>query len=110
MTVAPDGSGRLDAIRSWLADPGGRAATLLSAFAVGFIVWQFAGWGGASHRSLISDLAFVPISITAAWLAWRAGKNPALDERTRRAWKITAAAFLLYWVGDTIFTIEENLG
>ena len=100
----------IDAARSWLADPGGRAAALLGVLAAGFIAWQFAGWGGAGHRTLISDVAFIPVSITGAWLAWRAAGREDLDNGTRRAWKIIAVSFFFYWIGDTIFTLEENLG
>ncbi len=105
---ARPGVGKL--VRTWFADPGGRAVGLLCALGAVFIAWQFAGWGGPDHRTLISDVAFLPVSITGAWITWRTARNPALDARTRRAWKIIAVSFLCYWLGDTIWTLEENLG
>lgn len=110
LTIARRGSGPVELARSWLADPGGRAAALLCGLAAAFIAWQIGGWGGAPRRTLISDLAFLPISITGAWIAWRTSADRALDARTRRAWKIIAISFFFYWLGDTIFIVVENLG
>jgi len=97
-------------IRDWLRDPGGKAVGALIALAAGFMLWQVFKWGGADHQTWISDVAFLPVSITGAALAWRAGGHQALDPRTGRAWRIIAVAFFFYWIGDTIWTFEENLG
>jgi diguanylate cyclase (GGDEF)-like protein len=99
-----------DAARDWVRDPGGKAVAGLIALAVGFLAWQVFHWGGASLETWISDAAFLPVSITAAVLAWRTSRHSGLDNRTGRAWRIVAIAFFFYWVGDVIFTFEENLG
>jgi diguanylate cyclase (GGDEF)-like protein len=96
--------------RRFIADPGGRATAGLVLLAAGFLAWQAAGWGGPDIRPLVSDLAFVPVSITAALLALRASRHEALDPRTRRAWRIVGASFALYWLGDVLWTLEESLG
>ncbi|MGH2786220.1 MAG: GGDEF domain-containing protein [Actinomycetota bacterium] len=96
--------------RQWARDPGGRISAVLLVYGAVFVAWQFYRWGGSDQRTLISDLAFVPVSISAAMLAMRAGRNENLDPRTARAWRIIAASFFLYWLGDVIWSIEENLG
>jgi len=97
-------------VREFLRDPGGKAVAGLIALAIGFIAWQVFKWGGPSHKTLISDLSFLPVSITAAVVAWRTSRSRELDDRTRRAWLICGLAFFCYWVGDFVFTLEENLG
>src|SRR6185503_14067829 len=96
--------------RDWLSDPGGKATAALALLAVLFLAWQVFGWGGPDYETWIGDAAFLPVSITAAVLAWRVSKHPSIDGRTGRAWRIVAVAFFFYWLGDVIFTIEENIG
>jgi diguanylate cyclase (GGDEF)-like protein len=97
-------------VRDWLRDPGGRATAALIALAVAFVSWQIFNWGGDDYTTLISDLVFLPVSIVGAVLAWRTSRHPGLDARTRRAWRIVGAAFFFYWIGDSVFSIEENVG
>jgi len=99
-----------DTLRDWLRDPGGKATVALILLAVAFLFWQVFHWGGPDLETWIGDSAFLPVSITAAVLAWRASKHPAIDGRTGRAWRIVAVAFFFYWLGDVIFTFEENVG
>lgn len=100
----------LQAVREWARDPGGRLTALLLVYGAAFVLWQIYRWGGSDHRTLISDLAFVPVSVSAAALALRAGRHRSLDPRTARAWRIIAVSFFLYWLGDVIWSVEENLG
>jgi diguanylate cyclase (GGDEF)-like protein len=97
-------------VRDWLRDPGGWATAALVALALAFVAWQIFRWGGPDHETLISDVAFLPVSITGAVLAWRASRLVSLDPRSRRAWRIVGAAFFFYWIGDVVWTVEENLG
>jgi diguanylate cyclase (GGDEF)-like protein len=97
-------------VRDWLRDPGGRATAALVVLALAFTTWQVFGWGGPDYTTLLSDLAFLPVSLVGAVLAWRTSRHPELEARSRRAWSIVGAAFFFYWVGDVVFTIEENVG
>lgn len=98
------------AARDWVRDPGGRLTGAMLLYGAAFLLWQLFRWGGSDHATLISDLAFIPLSITAAILAFRAGRHPDLDARTARAWRIIGVSFLFYWLGDVVWTFEENLG
>src|SRR5205814_1520899 len=57
-------------------------------------------WGGASHRALISDAAFVPTSLLAAALAWSVAARRQVEPRARRAWRLIATAWACYWAGE----------
>ena len=89
--------------QTWRTDWGNTAAVALVAYVLLYTTWTAAGWGGAEYRVLISDLAFIPVTCLAALLAWRAAGVRALDRATRSAWRIIAAAFLCYWLGDLQF-------
>ena len=114
MRLVPEASRTRDAFlraaRDWVRDPGGRVVGALAIYGIAFLAWQIFGWGGVRHRALISDLAFIPVSLAAAALAFRAGRQPDLDPKTARAWRIIAASFFLYWLGDAIWTLEQHLG
>jgi diguanylate cyclase (GGDEF)-like protein len=96
--------------KPWHRDWGWRLTAALGGYVGVFLAWQIFGWGGARYRSLISDVAFLPIGIAGFVLARRASRTEGLDGATRRAWGTIAFAILLYWLGDAIFTIEEHLG
>ena len=114
LLLAPRRVRALDALRriarDWSRDGGGRATFAIIALGVGFVAWMIFKWGGDAHRTLISDVVFLPVSITGSVLAFRAGRHPGLDPQTARAWRIIGVSFFLYWLGDVIWTLEENLG
>ena len=95
-------------VRSWLSDPGSKVTLAFAVIAVGYLIWQHTGWGGESHRKLISDAWFLPLSLGGAIFAWRTARASRTDARTRQAWIILGAAFLCYWIGDTLWFYFEN--
>ena len=95
-------------IREWVRDPGGKVTVLLGALALMYLVWQRTGWGGPDHRTIVSDAAFLPLSLAGAILAWRTARASKTDPRTRQAWLIVGAAFIFYWVGDSLWFYFEN--
>ena len=110
VSIARPRSRPLALARDWLRDPGGWATAALGVLALAFIGWQIFGKSGPEFTTLISDLAFVPVSIVGAVLAWRTSRHSGIDARGRRAWWIVGAAFFFYWIGDVVFTLEENIG
>jgi diguanylate cyclase (GGDEF)-like protein len=78
-------------------------------YAAAFVVWVLVA-GGADHTStVISDVAFLPVGISAAVLAWRAAAHHALDRRTRRAWILIGLAFFSWWCGDVVWFWFESI-
>src|SRR5581483_6405516 len=73
--VANEGMGTL---RGWPKPLGfeGRAAVAAALYAIAFVVWVLVAGGSDRTSTVISDVAFLPIGIGAAWLAWRAASAP----------------------------------
>jgi len=71
-----------------------------------FVLWCGFHWGGASARTVVVDVAFTPVNLLAAILAWRAARRLAGDPR-RRAWLLIAAAFGLWWLGDLNWAVSD---
>lgn len=72
---------------------------LLPAYGASYLVWYYAGWGGAEVHQLMVPIAFVPIllfSIAVAFRASRVGSSAA----TRRAWACIGLAMTAYAGGN----------
>jgi diguanylate cyclase (GGDEF)-like protein/PAS domain S-box-containing protein len=96
-------------LRDWSRDWGGLLTLGLAGFVAVFVGWLFVGWPWSEHVVLIDNLAFLPMSLAAAVLAWRAGSQRSLDGRTRRAWMVLGAAFIAFWLGDVLWLYYENI-
>lgn len=91
------------ALRDW----GGRTMLAVGAYVLLFFAWQLFGWGGPAHQDLISDLAFLPVSLAAGAVTLRAAARPGLTPAARRGWRLIGCSFLLYWVGDLLWFYYE---
>jgi diguanylate cyclase (GGDEF)-like protein len=81
----------------------GWAALAAGLYAIAFVVWVLVA-GGPDHTStFIGDVAFLPIGLGAAVMAWRAAAHSALDARMKRAWTLIGLAFFAWFCGDTIW-------
>jgi diguanylate cyclase len=97
-----------------MAEAGGRARPrdgsvagwVAGAYTLGFVLWALLGGGGADQRELLSDVAPLPIGLLVPLLAWRASTR-AGDGATRRAWRLIAVAFALWWAGDVAWFVLE---
>ena len=96
-------------LREWSRDWGGLLTIALTAYVVLFVAWLFVRWPFGEHIVLIDNLAFLPVSLVAGVLAWRAASRRNLDARTRRAWLILGIAFIAYWAGDALWLYYENI-
>jgi diguanylate cyclase (GGDEF)-like protein/PAS domain S-box-containing protein len=96
-------------LRAWSRDWGGLLALGLTAYVVLFVVWLFVRWPFGEHIVLIDNLVFLPMSLAAGALAWRAASRRTLDARTRRAWLVVGIAFIAYWTGDVLWLYYENI-
>jgi diguanylate cyclase (GGDEF)-like protein/PAS domain S-box-containing protein len=93
----------------WAKDPGGKLTIALGMMLAAFLLWLPFKWGGEGNVALIDNLAFLPFGAAAAALCYRASTHSALDEATRRAWRILAAAFCAYFLGDLLWLYYENI-
>lgn len=107
MTAAEFPRGRVRSRRDW----GDGLAAGFACYGLLFLVWVALGIGGDHQRELLSDIAFLPVNLAAAGLAWRVASRSDLDDSTRRAWRRLAGAFACWWVGDALwFGMEVVLG
>ncbi|HET6781156.1 MAG TPA: GGDEF domain-containing protein [bacterium] len=91
----------------WWRDRGWLVTIAVGIFAIGFILWLLLGWGGPDHRTLIADVAFIPMGLALTAMAWRAGRHHAIRAKTRRAWMMVGLAAFCWWLGDVLWSYYE---
>lgn len=84
-----------------------RAITLSLLFLAVYFLWQWHGWGGSEHKTLIGDIFFVPLNGAAVVTAWLAAERCAPNLRLQRCWRLTSLALLSYLLGDVVQTYNE---
>ena len=96
----------------WLRNPRGTACVVLGLYIFWYIAWTQFHWGATEtfrlipswavqrNFALISDLAYLPVSIFATIVAWRIARNPGFDSGLRRAWFILGLAVAAQTLGD----------
>jgi diguanylate cyclase (GGDEF)-like protein len=105
----PAGDGRVQDLsrpsrRSrWAVGLDGWVVGAAALYTIAFSVWVLVAGGPDRTSTFIGDAAFLPAGITAAFIAWRAAAHPALDPRTRRAWRLIGLAFFSWWCGDAVW-------
>jgi diguanylate cyclase len=87
----------------------GPTAMTMGALLLLYAAWQLLHWP-ASHRSLVGDVFFYPVSGAAMATAWRASRRCSKHRRLRDAWRLIAAAAGMYLLGDIGQTIYEFVG
>ncbi len=77
--------------------------TLVTAlYGLTYLVWERAGWGSPELRSLLGNLAFMPLNLTLAVLCFLAASKSVLDEGVRRALRFLGAGCLMVLVGNGV--------
>lgn len=98
---------RFRVLLEWFRGWGGLLTLGLGLYILVYLLWLTFQWGGAERKTLVTDLAFLPVLLAASGFAWRASTHPTLDEKTRRAWQLVALAYLLAWLGDVLWFYYE---
>jgi len=103
----------------WLLNRRGVACGVVGIYIVFYIAWTRFQWGATEsfrlipnwdidrNFALISDLAYQPVSLLAAIVAWRIAFHRAFDSQLRRAWFILGLAMLAQTLGDTAWFYLE---
>ena len=106
-------------VPAWLMNWRGIACGVVGLYILFYIAWTkfqwgatesfrlIPGWDVARNFSLISDLAYQPVSLFAIIVAWRIAYNPTFDSSLRRAWFILGLAVAAQTLGDTIWFYLE---
>ncbi|MGH9148751.1 MAG: GGDEF domain-containing protein, partial [Acidimicrobiales bacterium] len=77
------------------------------AYGAGFALWALLAPGTEWGRTVASDVAFLPVSLTAAVVAWAASRAGRAEGSSRAAWRWMAAGFLALWCGDVVWFADE---
>jgi diguanylate cyclase len=85
----------------------GRLTKLAIGFCVVFVLWQVSGWGSASTRVAISDLAPLPLEVAAVVAAIGAARASRHRPKAARSWTLIACASGLYLAGDALWAWFE---
>ncbi len=103
------GLGRQHRLPRWLGDWGGKVAIGLGITTALYTAWTAQQRGSPDQASLVVDLAFMPVTIGAALLAFRAAGHPALDPRTHSAWRTIGFALVVYWCSGLLRVLHERV-
>lgn len=107
---SPDAEGRPATQRrgpEWLAGPWGKVALVMGIYSFIYIILTTFRFGGPNGMALISDLAFLPVSLFAFVFALRTARRGAIARQVRRAWFFIALAALSNFLADGIWAILE---
>jgi PAS domain S-box-containing protein len=78
---------------------------------ISYLSWLLFSDAGHARKTLITDLVQPIVSLGMTILAFRASRQTALDDRTLRAWRVLAVAFLVYFAANvTWFYYETFVG
>ncbi|HEV8177369.1 MAG TPA: diguanylate cyclase, partial [Gemmatimonadales bacterium] len=84
--------------------PVGSAALATGLYAVLYLVWERSGWGSATVRAVIGNVAFMPINLTVLTLFFLACQREILDPAVRRALRLLALGGAMVFTGNAIST------
>jgi diguanylate cyclase (GGDEF)-like protein/PAS domain S-box-containing protein len=96
--------GRVSGLAKAARLPVGTVACVTALYAVLYLVWEQSGWGSASLRALIGNVAFMPLNLTVLTLFILASKQEALDPAVRRALRLLALGGAMVFTGNAIST------
>lgn len=74
-----------------------------------FIGYQIFGAGDEKQISLLSDAMQALLSVFVVFLSWRVTRHQAIDDVSRRAWRITAVTFSAYSFGHLLWFYYSSI-
>jgi diguanylate cyclase (GGDEF)-like protein/PAS domain S-box-containing protein len=89
------------------ADRGFVVLLAAAAYTAVLVLWLGLGLGSDGLRVWLADVGILPITGVAVAFLWRAGREPGIGARTRRAWLILAAAFASYGLANLVWAVRQ---
>jgi len=96
-------------LHQWQKSFGGWLVISTTALTILFIGYQIFGFGEEKQIALQADALQAIISIAVVILSWRVMRHPAIDEESRRAWRLVAASFAAYCFGHTLWFYYSSI-
>jgi diguanylate cyclase (GGDEF)-like protein/PAS domain S-box-containing protein len=84
--------------------PVGTVAFGTALYGVLYLVWEQSGWGSATVRDLIGNVAFMPLNLLVFTLFALASRQEVLDAGVRRALRLLALGGAMVFTGNAIST------
>ncbi len=84
--------------------PVGSVALATAIYAVLYLVWERSGWGSATVRDIVGNVAFMPINLTVLTLFALASRQEILDPAVRRALRLLGLGGATVFIGNAIST------
>jgi len=78
------------------------------AYTLAYLLWLALPSTSANARHTLGGLATLPVGFAAAVLTARAAMLRDLDAATRRAWRLLAVAYLVYWVAGAVWLMSGS--
>ena len=88
--------------RAWIMDWGNALSVLLVAYCAAYIAYQWHGGAPKTERFIASKLAFLPLNLGAAALAFRAARRVSADARIRRSLLLFGASYAVLFVSNCL--------
>jgi class 3 adenylate cyclase len=93
----------------WLRNRWGLAIGAATLLVAAFSLWSYFSPNNPELNALISNLAFMPLSLFAAVAAYSVSRDAVLEPKLRGAWLWLSAGIFAYFVGDLIWFVMESL-
>src|SRR5688572_16682643 len=91
----------------WLGGLWGFLGVVAILYTIANLAWTYFHWGGPERVTLIANLfSFFP-SLMAVAMAWRVAAEKDLTPPVRRAWFILGMSFLMFLIGNALWTYLE---
>jgi PAS domain S-box-containing protein len=95
-------------LRTWFRSTNGVIAAAALLVLVGYTLW-LASMEVTSPPSLPLNLISILFDVASVATVWRLLRHPALDARTRQAWRLCMFAFLALSGGDVAWSVFDNI-
>ncbi len=82
--------------------PVGTAAFVTALYGLLYLVWERSGWGSATVRDVIGNVAFMPLNLSVLALFVLASRREILDPGVRRALRLLALGGAMVFTGNAI--------
>lgn len=92
---------------AWLMDRWGLVAAGAAVYLAVYMAWTFLAGGSSAERALVSNLAFLPMSLLATAAALRVAALRRLEPAYRRAWLWFGLCLAAYFLGDLTFFYQD---
>jgi diguanylate cyclase (GGDEF)-like protein/PAS domain S-box-containing protein len=94
----------------WYSDRGSLVMFALGVYTVGYLVLLVVGTSTSRHYEMARELGFLIPTLAGIFFVVRVARFSRVSLQTRRAWKVIAAAFVFWLLGDASWAYSAITG